>query len=134
MDITTIVLPDAATTPVNHSFVPSKIDGDTARWNEKTATHASGYWLLSMFLRDPASSNGSRVYRSGVSLAMPILVTEVINGVSVPKVAYTLRFNGEFIHPIDSTLQNRKDHRKLAEGAIASAFFKSMCEDLDHAT
>jgi hypothetical protein len=134
VDITTIVVPDAAATPVNHTFNPNKIDGDTARWNEKSATHASGYWSLGISLRDPAGSNGSRVYRSQLSFAMPVLVTEVINGVSVPKVAYTLRSNVEFILPQDSTLQNRKDLRKLLVGIIDSALFKSVVEDLDHVT
>ena len=134
MDITTITVPDAATTPVNHTFVANKIDGDTARWNEKSASHASGYWTLALSLRDPAGSNGSRVYRSQLSLNVPVLVTEVINGVSVPKVAYTMRANVELILPQDSTLQNRKDLRKVLEGLIGNALVKSVVEDLDHVT
>lgn len=134
MDITTITVPDAATTPVNHTFGPNKIDGDTARWNEKSASHASGYWTLALSLRDPAGSNGSRVYRSQLSLNVPVLVTEVINGVSVPKVAYTMRANVELILPQDSTLQNRKDLRKVLEGLIGNALVKSVVEDLDHVT
>jgi hypothetical protein len=134
VDITTITVNDAATTPVAHSFTAAKIDGDTARWNEKSATHASGYWTLGISLRDPAGSNGSRVYRSQLSLNVPVLVTEVINGVSLPKVAYTMRANVELILPQDSTLQNRKDLRKILEGLIANAVYKSVVEDLDHVT
>jgi len=134
VDITTIVVPDAAATPVNHTFVPSKIDGDTARWNEKSATHASGYWTLAISLRDPQTSNGSRVYRSKVDVAMPVLVTEVINGVSIPKVAYTMRASAEFIEPQDSTLQNRKDLKKILVGILNGAVATSVIEDLDHVT
>lgn len=135
MDITTITVPDAATTPVNHTFVPNKIDGDTARWVEKSATHASGYWPLSISLRDPVGSNGSsKVYRAGLNFSQPVLVTEVINGVSQPKLAYTMRFIGEFLIPQDTTLQNRKDFRKELVGIIDSALFKSVVEDLDHVT
>lgn len=134
MDITTITVPDAATTPVNHSFTASKIDGDTARWNEKSATHASGYWTLAISLRDPVGSNGSRVYRSQLSFNMPVLVTEVINGVSVPKVAYVMRANVELLLPQDTTLQNRKDFRKLLTGILNDATYKSVVEDLDHVT
>jgi hypothetical protein len=65
---------------------------------------------------------------------MPVLVTEVINGVSVPKVAYTMRANVELILPQDSTLQNRKDLRKILEGLIGNALVKSVVEDLDHVT
>jgi hypothetical protein len=65
---------------------------------------------------------------------VPVLVTEVINGVSVPKVAYTMRANVELILPQDSTLQNRKDLRKILEGLIGNALVKSVVEDLDHVT
>jgi len=134
VDITTIVVPDAAATPVNRTFVPSKIDGDTARWVEKSATHASGYWTYGLTLRDPQSSNGSRVYRAKLDVAVPVLVTEVINGVSIPKVAYTMRANCEFILPQDTTLQNRKDLKKIFVGLLNNAVATSVIEDLDHVT
>lgn len=134
MDITTIVVPDAASTPVNHTFVPNKIDGDTAKWVEKSASHPSGYWTLAVSLRDPVSSNGSRVYRSQISLIKPTLVTEVINGVSVPKVAYTHRVNVEMIEPADGVLQDRKDLKKILIGILGNAVVTSVVEDLDHVT
>lgn len=129
--ITTITAADAAATPVTHSFEPSRIDGDVAKFTEKTATHASGYWPLTVSLREPSASNGSRVYRSQVNLALPILVTETINGVSVPRVAYTMRVNVEFILPNDSTLQNRKDLRKLTVGILDHALVKDAIENLN---
>lgn len=134
MDITTIVVPDAAATPVNHTFTPSKIDNGTARWNEESATHASGYWQLAISLRDPVGSNGSRMYRVNTSFSMPQLVTEVINGVSVPKVAYTMRYNAEALIPQDTTLQNRKDFRKLFVGILNSPIFVDVFEGLHHVT
>jgi hypothetical protein len=56
----------------------------------------------------------------------------VINGVSVPKVAYTMRFSGEMILPQDTTLQNRKDFRKEIAGIFDNSTFKSVVEDLNH--
>jgi hypothetical protein len=110
-----------------------KGEGDTGRWSEKSAAHASGYWSLSVTLRDPVNgSNGSRVYRAQVNFSQPVLVTEVINGVSVPKVAYTMRFSGEMILPQDTTLQNRKDFRKEIAGIFDNSTFKSVVEDLNH--
>jgi hypothetical protein len=131
MAIANIVLPDAAGTPVNHTFVFGKNDGDTVRWNEKTASFPSGYWPLSVSLRDPAGSNGSRVYRGGIDLAMPVSVTEVINGVSIPKVAYTLRAKVEFIFPADSSTQNRKDLLKILEKALAETQINGVLTTLD---
>jgi hypothetical protein len=62
---------------------------------------------------------------------MPVMATETINGIDVPKVLYTLRFTGDMILPADSTLQNRKDFRKLLVGILDNALVKSTIEDLD---
>lgn len=129
--ISTITAADAAATPVNHSFVPRRVVGDLATFSEKSATHPSGYWSLGVSLRDPQSGNGSKVYRQKITFDMPVLVTETLNGVDVPKVLYTLRFTGDMILPADSTLQNRKDFRKLLVGVLDNALVKSTIEDLD---
>jgi hypothetical protein len=130
-EIQTITAADAAATPVTHSFVPRRVSGDLATFAEKSASHPSGYWGLGVSLRDPQSGNGSRVYRQKVTFDMPVMATETINGIDVPKVLYTLRFTGDMILPADSTLQNRKDFRKLLVGILDNALVKSTIEDLD---
>ena len=126
--ITTIVVPDAQATPVNHTFNPVKTDGDTAYLVEQSSTSSIGYWPLVLTQRAPLSGQTERVYRTKLSLGMPVTTTETINGVSRPKLEYTLRANVEFVIPESATLQNRKDIRKIVEKILADASFVSMVE------
>jgi hypothetical protein len=128
--IANVVLPDAAGTPVNHTFIPLKVDGDTARWIEQSNAAAIGYWPLLYSLRAPTAQSQAKVYRANVSLVIPIVTTETINGVSRPRVEYTMRASAEFVLPQDSTLQNRKDLRKLLVEALNTTLIKDGIETL----
>lgn len=128
MNLTTIVVPDAAATPVNHTFSPVKVDGDTAVLMEKSNTSSLGYWTLSLTERAPLAGQTEKVYRTKLSLAMPIVYSETINGVTRPTLGYTLRANVEFISPADAVLQNRKDIRKIIVGILNDASFVDMIE------
>lgn len=115
-NISTIVVPDAATTPVNHTFSKVKVNGDSAIFVEQSATSAMGYWPLSITCRAPLAGQRDKVYRVKVDFAMPVISTEVINGVNRPRLEYTLRTTREYVFPQECTPQNRKDLRKLASG------------------
>lgn len=115
-DISTIVVPDAASTPVNHTFNKTKVNGDTAYFVEQSNASSIGYWPLTMSLRAPLPGQVEKVYRSKMSFAMPVVSSETINGISRPHLEYTLRYNVESVVPAEATLQNRKDLRKLAVG------------------
>ncbi len=127
-NVTTIVVPDAAATPVNHTFSPVKVDGDTAVLMEKSNTSSLGYWTLSMTQRAPLAGQTDKVYRTKATLSMPVVYSETINGVTRPSLGYTLRANVEFITPSDALLQNRKDIRKLLVGILNDASFIDMVE------
>lgn len=131
-NLATITVADAAATPVNHDFVVVSNDGGTTKWEERSASHPSGYWKLAITFRNPVSNSGSRVYRANMNLDIPILVTETVNGVAVPKVAYVMRFFGEVLLPESSTLQNRKDHNKILTGVLGSTQFQGILNDLIH--
>lgn len=124
--ITTITLADGASTPVNHDFVPNKIDGDIAFYHEKSAGISMGYYPLTISHRDPSPNGGSDVERSKFSIACPVLVTDA-NGVQT--VSHTNRVNIEFICSQKSTLQERKDIRAFAENLIASAVTTDVVEN-----
>lgn len=127
--ITTIVVPDAAATPVNHTFNPVKVDGDTAYLTEQSSTSSLGYWPLQLTQRAPLAGQTEKVYRTKLSLAMPIVYNETINGVTRPSLGYTLRGTVEFVTPADSVLQNRKDFRKIVVGIMNSSSFIDMSEN-----
>lgn len=130
--ITTIVVPDAAATPVNHTFTPVKVDGESASWLEKSATVASGFWNLIQTLRAPLAGQVDKLYRHTTKLSIPIQTNETINGVTRVVTLYTLRANVEFVIPADATLQNRKDLRKLTVGILNDATMVDQVENLNN--
>lgn len=127
-DISTIVVPDAAATPVNHTFTKVKVDGDSAYFVEQSAASALGYWTLVLTQRAPLAGQIEKVYRSKASLAMPVTVIETINGIGRPSLEYTLRSNTECVVPAAAVLQNRKDLRKVTVGILNDPAFVAMVE------
>lgn len=127
-DISTIVVPDAATTPVNHTFNKVKVNGDTAYFIEQSNASALGYWPLTLTNRAPLAGQTEKLYRSKMSLAIPVVVSETINGIGRPILEYTSRYNVESIVPAAATLQNRKDLRKIAVGLQNDASWLAMVE------
>lgn len=130
--IASIVVPDAAATPVNHTFVPQKVEGNTARWAEKTtATTPMGYWQLDSTLREPV--NGGKAFRWTLNLGIPKLKTYTdVNGNLVTIVDYIHRAQVVLLMPDNGTLQDRKDLRKLLVGLLNDAGSVSQIEALDH--
>lgn len=134
MDFTTIVVPDAAATPVNLTFTKSKVDGDTAFALEKSATSSMGYKPLSLTQRAPIVGQKDKVYRTKIAFAFPVTYDETINGVNRPTLGYTNRATVEFIVSDKATLQNRKDLRKLLVGILNDAVVVDMVEQQNNAS
>lgn len=114
----TIVVPDAAATPVNHTFTVSKSSGDSAVLLEKSALTTLGYWALAFLNRGPVAGSPEKLTRVKISLSVPVVYNETINGVNRPSLGYTSRANVEFVFPSEAVLQNRKDLRKLLVGVL----------------
>jgi hypothetical protein len=131
--IANIVVPDAAGTPVNHTFKPLRVDGDSGRWQENTtAARPAGYWQLAASLRAP--KNGSAVFKQAVDLSIPVLKTYTdTSGYATVAVDYVLRARVEFLLPERSSLQDRKDLRKLLTGVLADAQVVAQIEALENA-
>lgn len=130
--ISTITLADGQGTPVNHNFDPLKVDGDKALYRDSSSGSASGFKPVILSLRDPVPGNASQVYRVQVSLAVPIVQTQTVNGVTSDVVVRTGRFNGEFIIDGSSTPAERKDLRAFAKNLLGHAALASLVEDLQH--
>lgn len=112
-NMSNVVLPDAATTPVNQTFTPaSRVAENTARWLCKPASGALlGAKSLQMSVREPADP-ASGVYREIVTLAVPKLDLTVP---SAPKLIGVGRAKAEFIFPACFTTQDKKDLVKMFE-------------------
>lgn len=136
--IAAIAVPDAAGTPVTKTFTENKVDGDTARWNEKTSAYPAGFLQLAMSLRDPIAGNGASTYKQTVEFNFPVITTYTdAGGVTQPNVARIYRAKVELLIPVNGTLQERKDFRKLlfgTTGIMSDAQAKAMVEDLNHIT
>jgi len=122
---------DGKATPASHVFNPVRVDPATYRNNSDIGVPALAQESLVLSLSDAtASSDG--VQRAKVSLAIPVL--EVPNGgtglgyVAPPKVAFILRYNGEYILPNRATGAQKKDLRVLAMNTGANAQVVAMIE------
>lgn len=137
-----IVLADAQATPVNHTFVPVGRDSKGIFWFEDTSqANAVGFWRVSVELKRPAvaaakQNSDGRSYRALISLHEPTLETVSNNTVSgiapAPTVSYVCRSFTEFVMPERSSLQNRKDLRKMTAGVIADTQIVGVVENLTY--
>ncbi len=127
--IANIVVPDAAGTPVNHTFAPQGSVGALARWKEKAAALAVGWWDLAMNLREPV--NGNKQYRFNLDLGIPTTKTYTdTSGNSQTVVDYVTRYQITAILPANGTLQSRKDARKILVGILNDAQTIDQVENL----
>lgn len=132
--IANIAVPDAAATPVTKTFVPLKVEGDTARWVEKSNAQPVGWYSLSATLRPPTGKQAGLPYRVTVDLAIPVTATYTsVSGAPVTVVDRVWRAKVELIESSTSTLQERKDGNKLLLGILGSAQFLAMLNDLENA-
>lgn len=129
--IAAISLPDAATTPVTHVYSPMSVKGDTGSWANQAPSLPIGFETIGCTLTDPSGSVS--VYRQNTAMRLPVLKTTTdTGGNSVTTVDYWLEANVEFKLPARSTLQNRKDLRKLFVGLLGDAQVVSQVENLQH--
>lgn len=123
MAASNIVLADAQGTPVNHTFVPLGPDREGVFWFEdQSQASPVGYWRISYQLKRPApagagTSSTQRTYRAVIGLHEPILENVTNNTVSgiapAPTISYIPRSFTEYVMPERTSLQNRKDLRKM---------------------
>lgn len=102
--IQNLVLTDRETTPVDHTFTPREVMGNVGTVQESTGVKV-GDKTYSISVRKTPSG----VYKAVLKLVVPVVVTETINGVSVPKVARTSYVSCEWSFDKESTVQERKN-------------------------
>lgn len=139
--VASIVLADAAGTPVNHTFVPLGPDTNGVWWFEdQSAASEIGYNRISLQLVRPGnpaagSSSANRVSRVKIGLHTPILEVLSPNDsgfVPPPQVAYITRFSGEFISPERNALIDRKTCRKFFKNLLDDTQVVGMIENLQN--
>lgn len=135
MQITSVTLTDAATTPVARVFSRWKSVNDIITLLYRSATMPFiGANKLSIGRRDGAPSNGNAT-KLTFQLAMPTLA-EVSPSTSTgitpqPVVAYEHFGKIEVVLPGTGTLQERKDLLAMMRDLLSEGVVTSMVQDLD---
>lgn len=110
--IANLILTDRAAVPVNHTFTPRDAAGGKGVLVSNTGVTVGEKRFT---IASSVNSNGKTVVRG--KLILPVVATETINGVSMPKVVRTAYANFDLSFDATSTEQERKD----AVGMIASS-------------
>lgn len=135
--IANIVLLDAQATPVSHTFLPKRVgDGNgtdsTAEWEDRVSGVYDGFWRIKTDLSYPTKQRDT--VRARVRLMLPVMevVTNSSSGIApAPTIAYTPMVDCTFIVPKRSTLQVRKDLRKLFAALLADPALVAMVEQIE---
>lgn len=137
-----IVLADALGTPVSHTFTPIGPDPKSPSmfwFEDQSQASPIGYWRISVELKrppiaKPGESSQNRVMRAVIGLHEPILENvsnSTVSGVApAPTLSYTPRSFTEYVLPERSSLQNRKDLRKMTMNLQDDALIQAVVEDL----
>jgi hypothetical protein len=137
---TSIVIPDALGTPVNHTFIPIGTDKNGVFWMEdQSAVSALGYWKVSIERKAPApaqpgTSASGRTYRYKIGLHEPVLANvtnSTVSGVMpAPTLAYVPRVLGDFILPEQTALIDRQNMAKMFPLLLQNSQIKTLIETL----
>lgn len=110
-----LVINDRAATPVAHTYSPDGSNAGVHLWSEKTSVPVGN----PRFTARLAKSKDK--YKPTVRLVLPVVQTQVINGVSSPVVVRTAYAEVNFTFDGVSTDQERKDCVGLMVSALAAA-------------
>lgn len=120
-----IVLNDSTTpTPVAHTFIGTSVDGDSATYTNRAETFVGGREVLT--LRRKSSATVRRVY---VDIKIPKIISEVLNGVTVKRVADFGQLKLEFIIPISWESDYTSKYIGLVSNAAVHAVVQALVKD-----
>lgn len=99
-----LILTDRAATPVNHTFTPRDVVSGVGAVVESSGVPIGNNTFTIGVIKTPAGR-----YKATVRLAVPVVVTETINGVARPAVVRTSYADLAFTFDATSSEQERKD-------------------------
>lgn len=114
--LTAVVLKDRANPVVSHTFSPVEIKDGRVGILEKSSGVPLGNYRLGISRRKTGSRN-----RVTLTLQVPVVATETVNGVSNPVLIRTSYATLNLSFDNKSTLQERKDTVAMLESALASS-------------
>lgn len=120
-----IVINDAESTPVAHTFDPVTTDGSTARLANRSATSPRGFETLNIEVKQP--NGGQTAYRLLIGFNDPVEAT--VDGAQVVVRNCSADFRLNFSQ--DSTAQERKNLLKLMSNLLAHATIVSVADKIE---
>lgn len=136
--LATLTVNDGATTPVAHSFTPTDVQSGLATWHDRSGGVVVGFPRITAQLKLPTSNSvdgKNQNARVQVKVVMPVLEqTSASTGTGIqpaPTKGYDMTFNGEFVLPVRSTLQDRKHIIAYAKNFLAQALVTALVQDLE---
>lgn len=111
-----LVIKDAATTPVDHTFNPRSIEGGVA-----TLVESTGVPIGESRISFSQTRNSSGRIRALVKLAIPVVQDSTVGGITRPTVVRTNYADLTFNFDASSSTQERKDLVKFVNDMLASS-------------
>lgn len=131
--VSNIVINDGASTPVAHTFAPSRVAVDLVTYQDRSAGIVAGFNILTIGTRFADKKNGAQ--KVTVRMALPTLAVTApttSTGIQpVPVAAYECFASVEFVLPSASTVQNRKDLLALVKNLLATSVISDSVQDLN---
>jgi len=131
--VAAIVINDGATTPVAHTFSPSRVAPELVTYQDRLAGVVAGFNILTIGTRYADKKNNAQ--KVTVRLALPTLAVTApttSTGIQpVPTAAFECFANIEFVLPSASSVQNRKDLLALVKNLVAHAAIDNAVVNLD---
>jgi hypothetical protein len=133
-------VPDAAATPVTHSFNPVKMTGDYALWEDRLSGVYAGFGKFSVQMKRPENRDiprGQRGRNIQIRQLMEFPQLEIISGasaagyVAAPGVAYRPTVETIWKLPEQCPLQVRKDLWMMYLSALNLPFVKAITDSYD---
>lgn len=110
----TVTIKDRASTPVDHVFTPRDVTNNVGTVVESTGTPIGDRQIRVGLTKTP-----SRKFKVKLDLALPVVQTQTVNGVSSPTVVRVTYVNVVFTFDETSTEQERKDAVGLLQNSLA---------------
>jgi hypothetical protein len=120
-----IVVNDAETTPVAHTFAPVTTDGSLAKLANRTATTPSGFETMKVEVRPPNGNGGAHRVILGMGDPTEVTVDGVVSIDRVNSFEFTFNLSQK------STAQERKNILKMASNLLNHATIVAVVENVE---
>lgn len=112
----------ADSSAVNRTFTRVSMDSGQAQYQDRTTNGLALSWPNVMStIRNPVPGSPEPQFKTRVRFTMPVIATETINGVDIPKKVRQYVADVTFLMPSAGTAAEREDFHTLFQNMLSSA-------------